>query len=1152
MTALSNNKINEHLDCGALVCDGEFYCETCAQLVTLQLMRSIGVECAGIVVSYLSELLPVDDTNLSSARSIGEAMIREMAHFSLSEAAYRAYSVGKDGRDLYGYQSCGYQWYLETFVHFCPENSVWRNRNEYTIGSLIGADPFDVRKNQLFAQYWMLRSAGIEKEVAIEICVRTSYNPQRLKTASPRAIIGRRCLNEMAKDMVGTYKLLANSRLLMVALKAELFRMIVMGKIVAAQNNSTIFERQTVLLNDALYVLSLVIGFICGGLEVLGKISGSLFESIGESRLRAYFELVIFCFAINAIFTVYRKLVTKNYVMKTIKDLGENKFLAKRITNDGILYEFVYDGKLVVIPQQNNEENERRVEEMSLPGSSLFPSAKRSVGAVLVKTEGVELTVVGCFWRLGDHLITAKHVANAVSSGIAEVFLGNHKEGKRGLRRLDLENVYKVEKSFFDIEENEYPKVHDVFARKLSAKQWSQIGICESSTKTRSYYGQTVSAVGFLDGLLVTSAGKTLKGSGVVELYHTASTQKGFSGSPLYSGTSVVGMHIASDCNKNVAIRMELIRYCLTRDEESNRPQWDEDSENWKEDGREVEFDNVDDYDMASYDMEGRVKYRGRGKYKYNDFLKDEEEQAKQPLTSFEKKKQRQLQGTTRGRGSASYRDESAPVNGVIRMGKEKPVHCNKSKSENAEVTAYLNDREEELIKLGYDPTKYDWPEITPETEEVSCVKHMELFNERNNNIKAAPSSKELDRAVQLVTQMMSANKYDAPKGYKSVANINKIINSSVIKSKKSPGHPYQSEGLMTNGCVLKHYGDTFAEVVISEWDTDFFLKLFLKAEPTKKAKLDAKMLRIITGMPLHKTIKNQAVFENFRKSMVDNWEESPVKYSFSPELPGHINHLAKWLGVEEKTYSSDKRNWDYMFFCFLFKAVGEVVCELAIQPDDVSDEEFEAYKADVRQCVKEVNEKAKYRCTNGTVYQSAWDGIMKSGWLLTIDFNSIAQLLVDVLIKIRLGWDDKQIYEYKIVVGGDDVIQTFPHDIDTDKYLEEASKMGFDLAEFEVTKGFEGCEFFSTRFQKRDGVWTFHPLRFTKCVKRLRTTKIADLAGALSSHMMNYAWSNNKYRFFYDMYRKFRKDNPDLFPASLLKTQKQLQYKLTGAEVDC
>jgi len=838
--------------------------------------------------------------------------------------------------------------------------------------------------------------------------------------------------------------------------------------------------------------------------------------------------------------------------MKTVKNLGENKFLAKRVTSDGIMYEFVYDNKLVVIPQQKNEETERRIEEMSLPGSSLFPSAKRSVGAVLVRTEGVELTVVGCFWRLGDHLITAKHVANAVSSGIAEVFLGNHKESKRGLRRLDLENVYTVEKNFFDIEENEYPKVHDVFARKLSAKQWSQIGICESSVKTRSYYGQTISAVGFLDGLLVTSAGKTLKGSGVVELYHTASTQKGFSGSPLYSGTSVVGMHVASDCNKNVAIRMELIKYCLTREEESNRPQWDEDSENWKEDGREVEFDNVDDYDMASYDMEGRVKYRARGKYKYSDFMRDEEEQAKQPLTHYEKMKQRQLLGTSRKRGSASYRDESAPINGVIRISKEKPVHCNKSKSENAEVSAYLNDREDELIKLGYDPIKYDWPEITPETEEVSCVKHMELFNTRNKSIIAAPNQKELERAVQIVTQMMSANKYDAPKNYKSTTNINRIINSSVIKSRKSPGHPYQSEGLMTNGDVLKHYGESFAEVVLSEWDTDFFLKLFLKAEPTKKAKLDSEMLRIITGMPLHKTIKNQAVFENFRKSMVDNWEESPVKYSFSPELPGHINHLAKWLGVDEKTYSSDKRNWDYMFFSFLFKAVGEVVCELAVQPDDVSDDEYEAYKADVRSCVREVNEKARYRCTNGTVYQSVWDGIMKSGWLLTIDFNSIAQIIVDVLIKIRLGWDDKQIYEYKIVVGGDDVIQTFPHDMNTDKYLAEASKMGFDLAEFEVTKSFEGCEFFSTRFQKRDGVWTFHPLRFTKCVKRLRTTKTADLAGALSSHMMNYAWNNNKYRFFYDMYRKFRRDSPDFFPASLMKTQKQLQYKLTGAEVDC
>jgi len=176
----------------------------------------------------------------------------------------------------------------------------------------------------------------------------------------------------------------------------------------------------------------------------------------------------------------------------------------------------------------------------------------------------------------------------------------------------------------------------------------------------------------------------------------------------------------------------------------------------------------------------------------------------------------------------------------------------------------------------------------------------------------------------------------------------------------------------------------------------------------------------------------------------------------------------------------------------------------------------------------------------------------MKSGWLMTIDFNSIGQLVVDNLIKFRLGWTDEMILAEKIVVGGDDVLQTFPAGFDTTKYIEVGKGLGFDLAPFEFTKTFDGCEFFSTRFHKRDGVWTFKPERFTKHIAKLRTNKLEDLASALSSHMMNYAWDNSKFRVFENMYRALRKEHPGHFPASLLKTQRQLQYKLTGAETDC
>ncbi len=836
------------------------------------------------------------------------------------------------------------------------------------------------------------------------------------------------------------------------------------------------------------------------------------------------------------LYTRVRDWVRTKYVLASNVNAGENRFVSKRITSDGILYEFIYDGKLVVIPAASGIEESIRVEEMALPGSNLYPSTSRNIGAILVATEGVELSVVGCFWRYGQYLITAKHVANAVSAGIADVYLANHFEGKRGVRRLDLNNVKKIDKEFFDIETNSFTRPFDVFAKQLPDKYWSALAIGNSSTKTRSGYNMTVSAVGFLDGMLVTSAGKTLDNSGVVELYHTASTNKGFSGSPLYSGGSVVGMHVCADCNKNVAIRVELIKYCLDRQDESNRTYNEEYERDFKYNGESHQFESWDDGEYAAYDRSGRVFYGfdERQKSRYAEFEDEEEERV------YKKKV-----------NNHRYRDEeSKPTQGVITLSRETPVHCNKSPEPQAVVEKYLHDNAETLDRLGYDPTKYIWPEITPETEAISCVKHLQLYHSRVQTM-TRPNESQIQRVVQLTVQLMDKNRYEAPFDYKSNKNIERIINSNLVDVKKSPGHPYQAQGLVTNGAVLKHYGDSFVEIVRNQWNDPFWLKVFLKSEPTKVAKIEKGMARNITGMPLHKMIKNQAVFENFRNAMMDNWMESPAKYCFSPLVPGHIKHLANVFG-KDKVYASDKSNWDFNCFGYMFEIASDIICELACQPDGMSDEQFNEYIADVRGCIDEVNKNVRYRCTNGNVYQSEHDGIMKSGWLLTIDVNTISQIALDVLIKVRMGLTDKEILSCgKIVAGGDDVLQSFPDKFDTKKYLVTAEELGFKLSDFEVTKTFDGCEFFSNRFTKLDGVWTFKPERFSKHIEKLKTCKFEDLPQALASHMYNYAWDKKRFDFFVNMYKKLRKDHPNTFPVHLLKTAKQLQFKLMGCEVD-
>lgn len=211
---------------------------------------------------------------------------------------------------------------------------------------------------------------------------------------------------------------------------------------------------------------------------------------------------------------------------------------------------------------------------------------------------------------------------------------------------------------------------------------------------------------------------------------------------------------------------------------------------------------------------------------------------------------------------------------------------------------------------------------------------------------------------------------------------------------------------------------------------------------------------------------------------------------------------------------------------------------------------EYEQWIQDVHSCFEEAMD-SSYRCTDGSVLKPEHKGIMKSGWFLTIIANSIGQLALHVLAMIRMDHSPEQILSeaFRIVAGGDDVLQTFPAEFDYPKYRENMTLLGFEVSDFKVHPSFEGCEFFSHVFKQRDGVWTYYPTRFTKHIVNLCHTKSRDLANALSCHMINHVWDNQKFKFFDTMYRDLRKTDPDQFPLSLLKSQKYLQYKVLGFE---
>jgi len=819
-----------------------------------------------------------------------------------------------------------------------------------------------------------------------------------------------------------------------------------------------------------------------------------------------------------------------------------------------------------------------QIEEMAMPGSALCASIRRPVGAIMVANENTELMAVGCFFRYKDWLVTAKHVANQVSSGLADVYLVPPEVTSRGSTKLNLKQVVHVEKSRFELDENLFTNQSlDVFVMKLTAKEWTRLNLNAVHLKKATRYKQTVSSAGYVNGVLQSGSGTTSRVKHThFLLAHTASTLPGFSGSPIFSGSSVVGVHISGSKSENWLVRMEVVIHYLPRDEISTDLWAQEYLQSYKDRDEDLEVYDEDDEHLG-VSRSGRLKFL------------DEEELAKRgfDLTdkvrrsdvdtgySFNFKKGARWADVEdddddaygyhyrKHRGESLQRNESIIISPdastlplptqpkkPIRVEDRAPVHGSKMPSDNPDVVNYFQQNMDTLKQLGFKQGEYVWPDTSPAHEEVSLIKHLEMFANDQPEAAHIPTAEERERCVNVCLDLLRANRFEPKTGYKSEANLSEIINSNLIGARKSAGRPYQAEGMPTNGDVLKNIGvQGLINLTYERWNEEIDLKLFPKSEPNKKKKVEAKMIRVVTGFPVHKTVKNQAIFRESLNTAVENWKESPIKYAFNPGLPGHIEHLASCFRdceVEE----ADKSNWDFHMYEYLFDICKEVHIRLAVQPADMSDEEFETWKTDAAGAYDEVYKSINYVCTNGRAYTSPYNGIMKSGWLCTIFTNSLAQVVLHVLTMMRCKQTDEAIKspENYLVAGGDDTMNRFKTKKLKKSYVEESLKLGFPF-EFKNNKKFAGSEFFSNHFKEFRGMWGFEPVRFTKHVEKFGKIKNENLAPALSCAMINYCWKNAEFKFFQRMYAHFRKADPENFPLHFLIDQRAQQYKCKGLE---
>jgi len=833
--------------------------------------------------------------------------------------------------------------------------------------------------------------------------------------------------------------------------------------------------------------------------------------------------------------------------------------------------------------------------EMSMNGSDLFTPKSPNALAIVVEVDtnvGPSLRLIGGCFRYGNFLVTANHVANHLLHSQSTPYVVPYCKGS-----LKLDRTRKVElPTSANILSEDNASFLDLCILPVDKDFFSRLGV-SSLRPGPALWNSAVTSYGYREEKLQAASGSILRcrdiGAGRVR--YTATTFGGWSGGPIMAGNRVVAVHLGTTENVNEGLDIEAVRFfvdmqTLTASENSDYLFWDKKYDVVRDrEGRECDVEWTDfggftqdrvsgkriafskhalaEYksredleemhpsEVQRYFADGGQSSRSTRKY-FNDARESAE-----IVIPHDDVLNEHTAPLVKGPAPAITEDDglfalsdTAPL--VVRRKAEKPTRTPFYKGNTVEIEAAMD--VESAVALGYDKEKFLFPLARDARQaakdvEISMSAHLEMFDQARLNSKPPPAAL-LKRAMRLTMDMLAVNRYKMVVDPLSDENIMSLVNSARIDGAKSPGYPWIAEGYMSNAAVLSAHN--IPKLVRENFDTaPPPTNVFGKMEPTKAAKIEKSMLRLIHGVGLIPMITCMAYFANFNDTMIKKYHTSPIQGGWSPgkKSDGEYfvkRHTKKKSKKGRKICSDDVKNWDYSAFKYILETCVDILISLAVRPSEMTVEEEKTWKRDARK-VAMMQFQMGFRLPSGTVIDRTEANIMTSGTFLTFAINSIAMVLLDNMSKMQMGLTNKEIVDdFVLTVGGDDKINDAPADFDHNKYVSILRSWGFDVHGEEQHESIFGAEFFSWRFGKDpSGEFTWVPTRFSKHVDSLRGTKLEYVGDALISHMRNWVHSEPHFEWFKTVYLKLHERNAPGCTLERLVDREDIIHALYGYE---
>lgn len=223
-------------------------------------------------------------------------------------------------------------------------------------------------------------------------------------------------------------------------------------------------------------------------------------------------------------------------------------------------------------------------------------------------------------------------------------------------------------------------------------------------------------------------------------------------------------------------------------------------------------------------------------------------------------------------------------------------------------------------------------------------------------------------------------------------------------------------------------------------------IRVFVKPEPHKQAKLDSNRLRLISAVAFEDAMVDRIIFRWLMKAALSTVGKTP-------SMVGWVPLFGSWRAIRtmfpKKALCLDKSAWDWTVQGWMTTALKIIVKELMIDSPA-----WLRRLVDVRFSL--LFDKPTFQFPDGSRVTQPYPGIMKSGCYLTILLNTVSQVLLHFLAAERSGVGRSAVPK----ALGDDTLQDGNQISDLPKYVQAIESFGVKVKGFKLRSDVEFAGF--------------------------------------------------------------------------------------------